>query len=112
MVLSVKRMIFFMLNEALRQIRLFHQLKQVELANELGISKSYLSEIESNKKAVSMDLLEKYAEYFSVPASSLLMFSENIDAAKRSDKLRLKCAGKIIKAMEWVSAYNESKAKN
>jgi len=98
-----------MLNEALKQIRLFHQLKQVELADALGISKSYLSEIESNKKPVSIDLLEKYADYFCVPASSLMMFSENMDAAKRSDKLRLKCARKIIKAMEWISAYNESK---
>jgi len=100
-----------MLNEALKQIRMFHQIKQVDLASELGISKSYLSEIESNKKAVSMDLLEKYADYFSVPASSLMMFSENIGAAKRSDKLRLKCADKIIKAMGWISARNEFEVK-
>ncbi|SIT18452.1 DNA-binding transcriptional regulator, XRE-family HTH domain [Thalassolituus maritimus] len=99
-----------MLNEALKQIRVFHQIKQVELADKLGISKSYLSEIESNKKPVSMDLLEKYAEYFSVPASSLMMFSENMDAAKKSDRLRLKCASKIIKAMEWISARHDAKA--
>lgn len=96
-----------MLNDALKQIRVFHQLKQVDLASELGISKSYLSEIESKKKAVSMDLLEKYANYFSVPASSLMIFSENIEAVKKSDKLRLKCAKKILKVMEWVSARYE-----
>jgi len=100
-----------MLNDALKQIRIFHQLKQVELASELSISKSYLSEVESNKKPVSMDLLEKYADYFSVPASSLMMFSENMDAAKKSDKLRLKCSNKIIKAMEWISARSENEAK-
>ena len=100
-----------MLNEALKQIRVFHQLKQVELANELGISKSYLSEIESNKKPVSMDLLGKYADHFSVPASSLLIFSENMDAARNSDKLRLKCANKILKAMDWISARYEKEAK-
>lgn len=97
-----------MLNEALKQIRIFHQLKQVELANELHISRSYLSEIESNRKAVSMDLLEKYAEYFSIPASSLMMFAENIDAVKTSGKVRLKCASKILKAMEWINARNGS----
>jgi len=96
-----------MLNEALKQIRKFHQLKQVELANELGISKSYLSEIESCRKSVSMDLLQKYAEVFSVPASSLLIFSENMNAVKTSDKLRLKCANKIIKAMKWISERHE-----
>jgi len=100
-----------MLNEALKQIRIFHQLKQVELANKLSISKSYLSEIESNRKPVSMDLLKKYAHCFSVPASSLMMFSENLDAANKSDKLRLKCANKIVKAMEWISARSETEAK-
>ena len=96
-----------MLNDALKQIRMFHEMKQVELAQKLDISKSYLSEIESGRKSVTMDLLQKYGEVFSVPASSLLVFSENIDAAKTSDKLRLKCATKIIKVMEWVSARHE-----
>ena len=62
--------------------KVFHQLKQVDLAKELDISKSHLSEIESGKKTVSMDLLYKYSDYFSVPASSLMMFSENMEAAK------------------------------
>ena len=93
-----------MLNEALKQIREFHQMKQVELAEDLEISKSYLCEIEAGRKSISVELLEKYAEIFSVPASSLLMFSENLSAAKSSDKLRLKCANKIIKAMAWITA--------
>lgn len=97
-----------MLNEALKQIRVFHQMKQVDLAEDLRISKSYLSEIESGRKSISMDILQKYAEIFSVPVSSLLLFSENMDAAKASDKLRLKCANKIIKIMEWVGVRNET----
>lgn len=100
-----------MLHEALKQIRIFHQLKQIDLANALNISKSYLSEIEANQKNVSIDLLNKYADYFSVPVSSLMLFSENMDAVKNSDKFRLKCANKIIKIMEWVSARNETKDK-
>lgn len=90
---------------------MFHQMKQVELAEELGISKSYLSEIESNRKQVSMDLLEKYSDIFDVPASSLMMFSENMEAAKASDKLRLKCANKIVKVMEWLSVRDEINSK-
>jgi len=97
-----------MLNEALKQIRVFHQMKQVDLAKDLSISKSYLSEIESGRKSISMDILQKYAEIFSVPVSSLMLFSENMDAAKASDKLRLKCANKIIKIMEWVGVRNET----
>jgi len=97
-----------MLNEALKQIRVFHQIKQVDLAEDLKISKSYLSEIESGHKPVSMDILQRYGEIFSVPVSSLLIFSENMNAAKASDKLRLKCANKIIKIMEWISLRNET----
>lgn len=101
-----------MLNEALKHIRQFHQLKQVELASKLGISRSYLSEIESGRKSVSMELLNKYADIFSVPPSSLLMFSENLENAKKSDPLRLKCVKKIMQAMEWVSARYEAESKN
>lgn len=39
-----------MINRALKTIRLYHNLKQSELADNLCISKSYLSEIESGKK--------------------------------------------------------------
>ncbi len=37
-----------MLDDALKQIRVFHQIKQIDLAKELSISRSYLSEIESD----------------------------------------------------------------
>ncbi len=100
-----------MLSEALKQIRVFHQIKQVDLAQDLGISKSYLSEIESGRKTISIDLLEKYSKIFSIPASSLLLFSENLDAAKTSDKLRLRYASKIMDIMKWINSSNEIKSK-
>lgn len=99
-----------MLNEAIKQIRLFHQIKQSELAEMLGLSKSYLSELESNKKPISLEILDKYAQIFSVPTSSLMIFSESLDAKSRSEKLRLKCASKIIKIMEWLNAGVEEQA--
>ncbi|MGH6876906.1 MAG: helix-turn-helix domain-containing protein, partial [Rhizomicrobium sp.] len=36
-----------MYNRALKLIRQYHRLSQVELADELGLSKSFVSEIES-----------------------------------------------------------------
>lgn len=77
-------------------------MRQVQLARALDISKQYLSEIESGKKAVSVKMLKKYAEVFSVPASSILMLAENLDAVKRRGCFRLKCATKIVKVMNWV----------
>lgn len=97
-----------MINRALRVIRQFHGLKQVDLADELNISKSYLSEIESGKKAVSMDILERYSKTFDIPVSSLVFFSENIKSKSVPERFRHVFAGKIISIMEWLAAQNES----
>jgi transcriptional regulator with XRE-family HTH domain len=98
-----------MLNQALRLIRSYYDLSQTELADELSISNSHLSEIESGKKQPSLDLLNKYSERFDIPLSSILFFSENMDAEKPTDKLRIGVARKIINIMEWVGNKNEAK---
>ena len=63
-----------MLTEALRLIRVFHDMKQNELATHLGISKSHLSEIESGKKQPSLQLIERYSSEFGIPAVIYLVF--------------------------------------
>lgn len=92
-----------MLNRALKLLRTYHQFTQLELAKRLGISNSYLSEIENNIKAPSFDLLEKYGEIFKMPASSIMLFSENISDEKRTgEKLRVVAADKILRLLEWI----------
>lgn len=99
-----------MINRALKLIRQYHKWKQVDLAEKLGISKSYLSEIESGKKPVSYNLLEKYSEIFDIKTSSLVFFSESLHSKnKLSEKFRSAFAGKIINILEWVTAENDSK---
>jgi len=95
-----------MQHEALRLVRVFHDLSQTALADRLGISKSYLSEIESGKKAVTLELLQKYAEVFNMPASSLLFFSERLDGSK-SEKVRTAVAGKVIKMLDWIASKSD-----
>ncbi|MDG9922411.1 MULTISPECIES: helix-turn-helix transcriptional regulator [unclassified Pseudomonas] len=99
-----------MLNQALRLIRSYHDLSQTELAEELSVSNSHLSEIESGKKQPSLELLNKYSERFDVPLSSILFFSENLDSTKPLDGFRSSVARKIINIMEWVGNKNEAKA--
>lgn len=67
-----------MIANALRLIRVFHDLKQIELADKMGVSKSYISEIEAGKKSPSIQLIEKYSEEFKIPVSSILFFAEQI----------------------------------
>jgi len=65
--------------EALRLIRVFHDMKQNELADRLGVSKSHLSEIENGKKQPTLQLMERYSYEFRIPVSSILFFSEKLD---------------------------------
>ncbi len=92
-----------MLNEALRLVRVFHDINQSQMAKKLEISRSYLSEIESGKKTPSIELLDKYSHIFHLPSSSILLFSENLENDTFSEKTRIAVAGKIIKIMNWLS---------
>lgn len=92
-----------MLNEALRLVRVFHDLSQKELAEKLGISKSYLSEIEAGKKNPTLALLNHYSEVFDIPVSSIMFFSENLNNATRTEKLRTFVSSKIIAILNFIA---------
>lgn len=92
-----------MQHEALRLVRVFHDMNQTALAERLQISKSYLSEIESGKKQVTLELLQKYADTFGMPLSSLLFFAEQVESGAR-EKVRMVIAGKVIKMLDWIAA--------
>ena len=92
-----------MLNRALKLLRTFHQLSQVELAKRLGLSNSYLSELESGIKSPSVEVLGQYSAIFKLPLSSILLFSEQLENATSGNKLRVKAADKVLKLLEWVA---------
>lgn len=98
-----------MLHEALRLIRAYHDLSQSELCVELGISNSYLSELESGKKQPTLDLLNRYSARFAIPVSSLLFFSENLDEGVTKN-LRLGAAKKVISLLQWVENKSVKKS--
>ena len=100
-----------MLHRALRLLRTYHQFSQIDLAKRLGISNSYLSEIEKGAdKEPSLDLLSKYADIFKMPVSSILLFSEQIESGnKHGTKLRIASADKILRLLEWIEERNDVK---
>jgi len=92
-----------MLNRALKLLRTYHQFTQIELAKRLGISNSYLSEIETGGKTPGIDLLEKYADLFKMPISSIMLFSERMSVpGKTSGRVRIAAADKILRLLEWI----------
>ncbi|MCX7110696.1 MAG: helix-turn-helix transcriptional regulator [Proteobacteria bacterium] len=92
------------LGEALRLVRSFHDLNQMELAQRLGISRSYLSELESGKKTPSLDLLDSYANAFEIPVSYLLLFCETLDDGVASSKVRSVATEKALKVLNWIES--------
>lgn len=91
-----------MINEALRLIRVFHDIKQFELAERLSVSKSHISEIESGNKTPSLDLIEKYSAEFKVPVSAIMFFAEQLPTAQRGEKARTKVASKVLDLLGFI----------
>lgn len=89
-----------MLGEALRLMRVFHDCKASELAGELAISPSYLSEIERGDKVPSMDVIKKYSDYFDLPVSSIMFFAEDIAKVKSTKGAIRKKLLKFLQVVE------------
>lgn len=99
-----------MYDRALKTIRQYHRLSQSDLAEQINISRSYLNEIERNKKEPSLEVLKKYAERFEVPLSSLMLFAEQ-ESGATFDKARVFVADKVLKMLEWVAEGKDGESR-
>lgn len=75
-----------MIGDILKHTRNIYGYKAVEMSSMLGISTSYLSEIENNKKQPSLDILKKYADIYGIKLSSLILLSESIEEVEKQGK--------------------------
>jgi transcriptional regulator with XRE-family HTH domain len=97
-----------MINDALKLVRVYHNLKQKELATALDLSPSHLNEIESGKKQVTMEILEKYSLFFKIPTSSLLYFAERKGKNGKKGSIN-PIATKALKMLEWIDSITTDK---
>ncbi len=96
-----------MLNEALRLIRIFHDMSAKELAQKLDISVAQLSKIESGKIMPQMHLLEKYATVFQTTTASLLLFSDNLDNVKGRSPFKISIRNKMFNLLKFFEGLSE-----
>ena len=61
-----------MLNVRIKELRIAHNLTQVEFANKLSVAKQTVSNWENNNIQPSIDMLIKIADYFGVSTDYLL----------------------------------------
>src|SRR5580693_919449 len=92
-----------MLHDALKMIRVFHDLSQKDLAERLGIAPSYLSEIETSKKQPTLHLLERYAKEFKIPVSSIMFFSESLNDGSIRDRTRVTVSRKVLAILNFIA---------
>ena len=92
-----------MLNKALRLIRVYHDLSQTEVASRVGLSKSYISDLEAGNKKVTLQVLEKYSTAFNIPVSSIMLFAERAQSGGFSDDARVFVADKVVKMLDWIA---------
>lgn len=96
-----------MIGEALRLIRVFHDLKQFELADQMGVSNSHVSEVEKGIKTPSLELIGKYSETFDIPVSQIMFFSEQIPNARQGEKIKKKIAAKVLDILRFVEMKSQ-----
>lgn len=89
-----------MIDRALKLTREFHRLSQSEVAERLGISKSYISELESGAKIPTIDLLQRYSAEFGIPVSTLLMIAERMQG--KEDSKQGPKVERVMQFLEWV----------
>lgn len=91
-----------MINETLRLLRTINGVTGKELAANLGISTSYLSEIENGKKIPGLDLLEKYSTAFKVKLSTIILFSEEIQIDKSKSPVKMQKRDMLFRFVKFI----------
>lgn len=80
----------------LKSLRKFNRMTQADLAPKLGISRSYLCEIEKGKKPPTLELIESYSKVFDIKPYQILQFAES------GNNLKNKVTKFAIKFLEFI----------
>lgn len=83
--------------DVLRLLRKAEDISIKDLATKLNVSSAYISEIESNKKKPTWDMLSRYSEVFNTDMSVILYFEEERKRKKYDHKkLLLEILKKLV----------------
>ena len=87
------------IGEALKLIRTINGLTQADLARELEVSNTFISELERGNRDPSISVIKKYSDFFEIPVSSIMLFAEEVDGEeKQSRRFVSDLLAKILRA--------------
>lgn len=88
------------IGDVIVNLRKESRLKQKELAEAIGISPTYLSQIEHNAEKPGVIVLSKIAKHFNLPISALIFKTINSDEIDNlAHKRKIKAAEPIVDAL-------------
>lgn len=64
------------LGNVLKLLRIAKEMSIKDLATQMSVSSTYISEVEANNKKPSLDMLTKYSEALDVSKSTIMYFDE------------------------------------
>jgi transcriptional regulator with XRE-family HTH domain len=74
------------LGNTFRKIRRDRNLMQEQVALDLGISQTYLSQIESNKKEPSLPMLRLICDYYKIPVPIIMWMSMEVSDVSKGKR--------------------------
>ena len=96
-----------MINRALKVLREYHKLSEMEAAAKLSISLAYLRDVEAGRCDPSLDIVQRYADQFKFPLPSLLIFSETLSAPRKQSKVKKYISREMLRILEWIANGND-----
>jgi transcriptional regulator with XRE-family HTH domain len=74
------------MNKVIKLLRMYSNVKAIDMAKKIGKAPGYLSELENGIKTVPIDVIASYARIFGVKSSFLMKFSEKLKQDKGMEK--------------------------
>jgi len=89
----------------LRAIRLFHGQSLAEAASNLDCAKSFISDLENDKRSPSLDTLERYAAVYDIPVSSIMLLIESETRKSKSlrESIKMAVTKKLLGVLEMMA---------
>lgn len=81
------------IGQKLKELRLARDLKQIDVAEGVGLSRTAISNIESSKRSLTLNTLKKFADFYKIDVSTITdEFEKNtkdevIDLLERTRKI-------------------------
>lgn len=78
------------MSKILKHIRIINNVTQVEIAKYFDINKSSICEIESGKRSLTLQIIERYSKFFKIPNWFILFLIEQFETNKENFTIKIK----------------------